>query len=77
MSEEVRKHIEEAKQEIREEIRAGNRSLHSRHDNHDQSLGALHRLGRRVVAMMAAALRFDGKRFMEAWKDRDHEPPPD
>jgi hypothetical protein len=45
------------------------KSLHSRHDNHDQQLGLLHSKIERLRRMIVAALHFDGRAFMDAWRD--------
>lgn len=53
-----------------DEIRGEVKSLHTRHDNHDQQLGYLDHKLDRIRRMLAAALRFDGKAFLDAWHNR-------
>lgn len=53
--------------EIHRDIREGHASLHNRHDNHDQQIGYIDSKLERIRRLLVAALRFDGKAFMEEW----------
>lgn len=62
MDDDLRKMLEDMHDETK--------SLHNRHDTHDQQFVQISTKLDRIRRMLVAAITFDGKEFMNAWHDK-------